>query len=284
MRKKKGFTLLEIVITLAILGIIIVPISNLVFTSVKTAKASEDKQKAANLAQKYIEQIKGGDVTVIKDEEAKYDEGRFWVNCSVKPVKGYEFKQALTNGSNGSDSIICDYEFTFPKNSLVLNSVNRLDNRIIFSPQNITKPYIGINIKDSDTGKYNIDFILKDGDEEKQSVTVSKNIDEKENKIKIRFNIYRELKEKVVIDTSNETGSILELYFVKFSTIEKDPEVKVISHSGVTRQYKEILKVEDDSSSENATNNRIYKITVEVQNKKTGESLIVYKGYKTFLK
>ncbi|GKU32019.1 hypothetical protein CFB3_41270 [Clostridium folliculivorans] len=56
--KKKGMTLLEVIISIAILGIIIVPMSNMILTSVKTNKRGEDKQQAVYLAQQVLEAFK----------------------------------------------------------------------------------------------------------------------------------------------------------------------------------------------------------------------------------
>ncbi|GFP77564.1 type IV pilus modification PilV family protein [Clostridium fungisolvens] len=56
--KRKGMTLLEVIISIAILGIIIVPMSNMILTSVKTNKRGEDKQQAVYLAQQVLEAFK----------------------------------------------------------------------------------------------------------------------------------------------------------------------------------------------------------------------------------
>lgn len=60
MRKKykKGFTLLEIVISLGLMSIILIPTGNMVLTSVKNNKAGENKQQASVLLQETIEYIK----------------------------------------------------------------------------------------------------------------------------------------------------------------------------------------------------------------------------------
>jgi prepilin-type N-terminal cleavage/methylation domain-containing protein len=56
--KKKGLTLIEVLISLTILSIIVIPISNLVLSSVKLNKSGEDKQKAVTIAQQIIEEVK----------------------------------------------------------------------------------------------------------------------------------------------------------------------------------------------------------------------------------
>ena len=59
--KKKGASLVEIIISLAILTIVIVPISNLALTAVKLEKDSGVKLKANVLSQQIIEYIKDAD-------------------------------------------------------------------------------------------------------------------------------------------------------------------------------------------------------------------------------
>lgn len=68
----KGLTLVEIIITLAILGIVITPLMSMFLTSQKINRESELKYDAIQLAQKYMEEIKsvnymnlssGGDYT-----------------------------------------------------------------------------------------------------------------------------------------------------------------------------------------------------------------------------
>jgi prepilin-type N-terminal cleavage/methylation domain-containing protein len=57
-KSKKGLTLIEIIISLAILSIIIAPILSLTLNSVKINKKSDEKMEALSLAQKKIEGIK----------------------------------------------------------------------------------------------------------------------------------------------------------------------------------------------------------------------------------
>lgn len=56
--KKKGLTLIEIIISLAILSIVVIPLGNLALTSVRIEKDSELKLKANILSQQIIEYIK----------------------------------------------------------------------------------------------------------------------------------------------------------------------------------------------------------------------------------
>jgi prepilin-type N-terminal cleavage/methylation domain-containing protein len=57
-KSKKGFTLLEVIISFALISIILIPIANMVLTSVKINKATENKQQAKAVLQETIENIK----------------------------------------------------------------------------------------------------------------------------------------------------------------------------------------------------------------------------------
>ncbi|MCT4621533.1 MAG: prepilin-type N-terminal cleavage/methylation domain-containing protein [Marinisporobacter sp.] len=72
-KNKKGFTLIEIVISIAILGIIIIPISSLFITSAKINKKSNDLLHANHEAQQVIEVLRAGDVKSIDLDEVNND-------------------------------------------------------------------------------------------------------------------------------------------------------------------------------------------------------------------
>lgn len=62
-QKKKGSTLLEIVISLAIIGIIMIPLGGALVTSVKSNKMGEIKQESKLISQEIIEKVRSiGDV------------------------------------------------------------------------------------------------------------------------------------------------------------------------------------------------------------------------------
>ncbi len=65
-KNKKGLTLIEIIISLAILSIIIAPILSLTLSSVKTNKKSDEKMEALSLAQKNMEGIKSPKYIIVK--------------------------------------------------------------------------------------------------------------------------------------------------------------------------------------------------------------------------
>lgn len=279
MRKSKGFTLIELIITIAMLGIIIIPLSSMVLTSVKFTKASSDKQRATNLAQKYMEQIKGSDASILNNTTLHYDEGNFDVDCSIEPVTGYEFGGSSVSGANGSDSIGFDYKILFKKGIGTVEFYKNT-NIIPISQKNITNPNIDIHCTTS-----NIEFTLKDGETEIDKEITDRSNENEDGKIKIRIDILRDLSSILRISVDNESEDVLELYLVKADDVSDATKVMIGKHGGIIRQYNDILKIEEDLSvSDEEPNKRLYKVTVEVKDKKTGETLSINKGYKTFFK
>ena len=63
MRVKKGFTLIEIVVSLAIIGIMMIPLANSLIMSVKANKMGEIVQESKNISQEIVEGVRSlGDV------------------------------------------------------------------------------------------------------------------------------------------------------------------------------------------------------------------------------
>lgn len=94
--KKKGLTLIEIIISLAILSIVIIPLGNLALTSVRIEKDSEIKLKANTIAQQIIEYIKEPSVTLNNIDTALKVE-----NLSLTDFNNNIIKDCLVDGSIG---------------------------------------------------------------------------------------------------------------------------------------------------------------------------------------
>lgn len=67
-RVKKGMTLVEVIISVALLSILIIPLSTLVLSGFKNSKDGENKQKAIYVGQKVLEEIKAYDKIILKEE------------------------------------------------------------------------------------------------------------------------------------------------------------------------------------------------------------------------
>lgn len=110
-RKRKGATLLEIVIALAIIGIMMLPFANSLLTSVKANKMGEELQQAKLLGQEIIENLKG--------KEA--------IRTGVINISGYEFDIRETISGNPSK---LDIKSINQINGYELDGTLQLDNII----------------------------------------------------------------------------------------------------------------------------------------------------------
>ncbi|WP_039245415.1 type IV pilus modification PilV family protein [Clostridium novyi] len=96
MKVKKGFSLIEVIIALAVFMIIIIPIFSLTLGTTKITKQSEDKLKASAIGQEAMEKLKNGNIhdnlfgSEKKEKEYKKDD--FNVKIFVEPTE-YKFKE-----------------------------------------------------------------------------------------------------------------------------------------------------------------------------------------------
>lgn len=70
-KAKKGMTLIEVIISVALLSILIVPLSGLVMSSLKNNISAEYRQKASYIGQKVLEELKAYDKITLKNDTGK---------------------------------------------------------------------------------------------------------------------------------------------------------------------------------------------------------------------
>lgn len=75
MKKKSGLTLIEVIISLAILGIIITPFLSMGLSTVNLGEKSKEKQQALIIAQEYMEKIKSPEFKISKLDAEEASEG-----------------------------------------------------------------------------------------------------------------------------------------------------------------------------------------------------------------
>lgn len=133
---KKGLTLLEVVISISILMIILAPVLSMVYSTVKTNKNAEDKQKAQALVQKYIEDIKAN--AAVSPGEKVYNEDIFEIHVNITQVSDYNFPNSNnTSGEaitiNNDMEIIMDSQnlSVYGKNKSFLKSFSVSGNKVI---------------------------------------------------------------------------------------------------------------------------------------------------------
>ncbi|SMB95012.1 hypothetical protein SAMN00017405_0309 [Desulfonispora thiosulfatigenes DSM 11270] len=131
-KNSQGITLIEIILSLAILGIIIYPISTLFITSINSNIAARDYLTATQLAQKYMEKVVAdptyymnmtekktteieGDLQVIVYEPTEVSKGYDFHDSGISATKTINasnisdgYKIVFDNSNIESTKIICD--------------------------------------------------------------------------------------------------------------------------------------------------------------------------------
>lgn len=160
-KHKKGFTLIEVILSIAILSIIIGPVLSLTLSTVKINKQSDDKLKAMNIAQKHLEEIKSFDYKLQPDAIFPIEEtvayNSFSVERTIIPVEEYKF-----DGSNNDINIIYDIEI---KDNFITNNIPGVLEISYIANNNFKLDFVGstsreINVKIGFTGNdtVNIDI------------------------------------------------------------------------------------------------------------------------------
>jgi len=123
----KGFTLIELIISIAILMIILVPLTNMFVFSAKVNALGREELDGISAAKKYIEEIKASDELFNVDEEDGVEYKGYKLYVDILGVEKY--------ASNDVDN---DFEFEEDIDILVLHQYD-----IKFSKDKINYQYIG---------------------------------------------------------------------------------------------------------------------------------------------
>jgi prepilin-type N-terminal cleavage/methylation domain-containing protein len=98
MNNKEGFTLIELIISLAILSCIIVPTFNLLYVTTKTNIAAEEELSSSIDIQCIFEEIKSSDDFLgLETDDIEHDyPGDGSIKYEIKPVVEYDFNNKHT--------------------------------------------------------------------------------------------------------------------------------------------------------------------------------------------
>lgn len=235
----KGLTLIEIIVTLAVLGVVVTPLMSMFVTSQKINTESEKEFRAIQLAQKYMEEIKGMEFldTDISDgypyNSAKnaylreFEEDGYDVSIQIKKA-GTE--SGTIGGINPADEITEFSTLTIKRSSVIWNESGTYVNK----------------------GNGEVDVTITNAN--KESIKVLLNIDSKIN---------------VINERSNEVN--LYIYNIVGSKTY-DCDVLVLKGQ-VNTSYNNYTETEDSIvSTEKAAKNILYNITINVE--RNGEPII----------
>lgn len=123
--KRKGITLIEVIISVALIAILLIPLTNLVMTSIKKNKKAEVKQEATNLGQKIVEELKAQDTIQLHDFDSSTNIGQYTtLDGYVMNVSKLSNTKWKMEGAGDKDLVV---EATFNKNSDVKYNNNKTE-------------------------------------------------------------------------------------------------------------------------------------------------------------
>lgn len=269
--KQKGFTIIEVLISLAIFAIVAMPISMMVLHSVKINKQSEVKQQSMMIAQDLMENIKAlpdkdlineTSLEILKEENLKIikvgNEGSFDISGSskgyiiegyIKPINKYKFN---TNNSDIKKTINI---YINEKPSLVLK-VKDKDENLINTIQ-LRNKNISIVKKSENT------LIVDD-----QNIEFLDNIDD------IGVFLANGCTGKYAVDIENNSEKESNIYFYKKESSSATYNIR--NQGGIFSIYSNILIPEEQYSN----NNRLYEIYVKAKKGKDVFEAYSYKNIK----
>lgn len=266
----KGLTLVELVVSLAILGIIMAPLSSFFVNTIKINKNSEDRLTANQIAQKYMEEAK---FTKLPSEETitKTDED-FKTTIEIEKHTDYEIDKEMKKKVNEDEknkdknnSITYHTEIEIDKEDTQSDKVtfkatdSGNQDELISNDQEIK-----IDIKKDHNNKITVKF------NEKYTKTVT-NIDLNNHDINIKINCNGN-RFPIKLDVSTLNNVKTKIYVVKSEATKN--KIKLNTSEGNVRLYNNIY----DKSVRKKEDSWIYKINVTVT--KNGKELAKLVGYK----
>ena len=254
-KAKKGMTLIEVIISVALLSILLIPISGLVMSSFKNSKKSEDKQNATYIGQKVLEELKAYDEIKLEGSDEKYF--KLLDGDEIKQTSENEFEgdlkrtiYGITSETKSSNeevynveiNMIQDLNFKYSD----MNNLNKNDNadlKLDFTNDGVNK------IKQNSTESTKIDGDLV--------IELEKNLNEltlkisKKNssnlimeELKTNYNsgsvilyIEKTYSNKTNIEIKNNTGDHIDIYLIKQNNVIG--KLNLISGNGNVILYEE---------------------------------------------
>lgn len=170
-KSKKGFTLLELVISIGLVALFIIPIGNMVLGSVKINKSGENKQQANILLQETLENIKA----VKEYPSTIVEEGKFEEELSV----GYYAK--LNNGA-------------------IIKLISEIDGKKRYEVLKKENEF-GISLKGTIEGEEIVNSVYVPGTSNKED-----NIEDYYSKVDL---VIRILEKNIICEKYDETGKLI---------------------------------------------------------------------------
>lgn len=278
-KSKKGMTLIEVIISVTLLSILIVPLSSIVMSSLRNSKDGEYRQKASYIGQKLIEELKSYDYIKL-DSEGSFkllDGDKITKNTEENNFTG-NFERTVfgsVDENKRSGETKFNVEVTMKKSEdFNFDNINKVDEskvkyKVIFekdasgysvyindktSPKLIVNEDLVFNINENNLEIYN-----KSNDSMKISVTASEG---KENYLLIDVKNTYDKSTNIILN--NNVNNLLEIYLLKDSDLNN---IKINSYKG------NVILSEINNDSSNVANMYTYEVVVKDSNEK-----VLFKG------
>ncbi|MBV1819075.1 hypothetical protein [Clostridium cochlearium] len=273
MFKKKGLTLIEVLISMCILVIIVPPIISMVLTGVKTNKKAEDNQRALYIAQQCVEKIKS--MPDIDNIETEIEKDNFKITQTATPEEGYYFPDKKNDNKEKENFRAIEYD-----GKIKVKTHNNIDGIYLYKGNDEENEIGSVNLKNNGNTINIINEAKENGNVDESKITLEINEEsfqienaKKDSNIIIEFNSIENTVDgkepKIEIHTINNfpNGS-LNIYLVK----EKSTNVKYSFSNdlGKVKVYSNIFKYKEGEDPKGYS--RLYKINVKVWRKEQDKS------------
>lgn len=265
-KSKKGFTLLEVIISFALISIILIPIANLVLTSVKINKSTENKQQAKAVLQETIENIKSIDNfssalskplnNGITLSEATGEDNKLIYSISGE-INGFSIEGSIKEKSQVVNNKVSEMEVDrtiyFNKGSISLSNGKEVIGEAIKKlSDNLATPSEEVFIEMKEAGEINVTYggsIIAIPKPEAKSLLICLNEDS-EKKLKLN------------VENKSHTEN-LKIYLFNGEKVSERQDVIISKFNG------QIELIEGVQHSEDIINEKLY--FVELRANKNGE-------------
>lgn len=252
--KKKALTLIEVVISLAILFIIMIPVSTMAIQTIKMNKQAQDKQQATALAQKLMERVKSlsefSDVELTDGVTLQVGSSPYRIQGEIDGFKVEGTIEAVEDYSKELGVITNQVDF----DATVELPKEDTNGNLYVVKNGIRLPFI-VNSKEIS--------IVKETSETK-IIFSSGNTTISNDKSAIEIIADKDSSLNYTIKVSNNTNTKLNLYCYKFN--DSNAKFNVINEKGKVAYFDNLIK-RDSSVSD--TVNRVYNISIKVSKKDT---------------
>ena len=263
---KKGMTLIEVIISVTLLSILIVPISGFIISSLKNNTTSQKKQEASYIGQKILEELKAYEELSLKtDDIGSYfellDGDKIYKTSDNNSFEGDFERNIYGKVLENDDRKLREYkvELTMTEYSnFKYNDINNVDinSDADFKIDFINKDNISLNnngTKETMASSESIAIKIKKENNEFNLSIYDKNNTEivsakKENKSnKILLYISSEYNINTNIEIENYTGEWIYVYLIKQKNNPSD--INIISLNEIGTMYQYTIKVKDSKDN-----------------------------------